>query len=65
MSSRRFAIMAAALCGTVAIAGWVIAAIGGFGLTGIKNTDAAPIEDQASALGGDARPVDTDRPALH
>ena len=61
MSSRRFAIMAAALCGTVAIAGWVISAIGGFGLAGIKNTDAAPIEDRASALSADAKPVDAPR----
>ena len=58
MSSRRFAIMAAALCGTVAIAGWVITAVGGFGLAGIKDTDAARIEDRASALSGDAKPVD-------
>ena len=57
MSSRRFAIMTAAFCGMVAIAGWVIAA-GGFGLAGIKNTDAAPIEDRALALSGDAKPVD-------
>ena len=61
MSSRRFAIMAAALCGTVAIAGWVITAVGGFGLAGIKDTDAAPIEDRASTLSGDAKPVDAPR----
>jgi hypothetical protein len=58
MSSQRFAMMAAALCGTVAIAGWVIAAVGGFRLAGIKHTDEAPIEDRASALSGDAKPVD-------
>jgi hypothetical protein len=50
--------MAAALCGTVAIAGWVIAAVAGFGLAGIKNTDAAPIEGRAQPLSGDAKPVD-------
>jgi len=58
MSSRRFAIMTAAFCGMVAIASWVVAAVGGFGLAGIKNTDAAPIEDRALALSGDAKPVD-------
>ena len=58
MSSRRFAIMAAVLCGTVAFAGWVITAVGGFGLAGIKDTDAARIVDRASALSGDAKPVD-------
>jgi len=39
MSSRRFAIMTAVFCGMVAIASWVVAAVGGFGLAGIKNTE--------------------------
>ncbi len=34
-----------ALCGTVVLAGWAIAGVAGFGVSGIKNTDAAPAED--------------------
>ena len=56
---RRFATMAAALCGTVVVAGWVVIGVAGFGLPGSKNTDAAPIEDhRAPPLSVDAKPVD-------
>ena len=51
MSPRRFAIIAAVLCGTIIFVGCVIAAVSGFGLADIKNTDAPPIEDQATEMG--------------
>src|SRR5208283_4650277 len=50
MNPRRFGIMAAALCGTVILLGWVIAAVAGFGLADIKNTHAAPNKDRATEL---------------
>src|SRR5437660_2297385 len=43
MKPRRFATVAAALCGTVVLAGWIIAWLAGFG---IENTGAVPIEDR-------------------
>jgi hypothetical protein len=56
---RRFATMAAALCGTVVVAGWVVIGVAGFGLPGSKNTAAALIEDhRAPPLSVDAKPVD-------
>ena len=51
MSPRRFAIIAAGLCGTVILVGCVIAAVSGFGLADIKNTHAPPIEDRATEMG--------------
>ena len=45
MSPRRFA-TSAALCGTIVLAGWVVAGLAGFGSPGIEHTDAAPIEDR-------------------
>jgi hypothetical protein len=59
MTPRRFATLAAALCGTVFLAGWVIAAVPGLGMQGIKNTDKGLTEDRrAPPLGVDADPVD-------
>ena len=59
MNPRRFATLAAALCGTVFLAGWVIAAVAGLGMQGIKNTDKGLTEDhRAPPLGVDADPVD-------
>ena len=46
MNPRRFATVAAALCGTVVLAGWVVAWLAGFGSAGIENTGAVPIEDR-------------------
>jgi hypothetical protein len=46
MSPRRFATVAAALCGTFVLAGWVVAWLAGFGSAGIENTGAVPIEDR-------------------
>ena len=51
MSPRRFAIIAAGLCGTAILVGCVIAAVSGFGLADIKNTHAPPIEDRATEMG--------------
>ena len=55
MNPRRFANVAAALCGTVVLAGWVVAWPVGFGSAGIESTGAAPIEDRrAPSLAADA-----------
>jgi hypothetical protein len=63
MSPRRFAIVTAALCGTVILAGCVIAAVARFGLADIKDTHAAPIEHRSAApLSVDTRPGDVSRP---
>jgi hypothetical protein len=58
MTPRRFATLAA-LCGTVFLAGWVIAEVAGLGMQGIKNTYKGLTEDRrAPPLGADADPVD-------
>jgi hypothetical protein len=46
MNPRRFARMVAPSCGTVVLAGWVVAWLAGFGSAGIENTGAAQIEDR-------------------
>src|ERR1700726_4288466 len=46
MNPRRFVAVAAALCGTVILAGWVVAWLAGFGSAGIENTGTVPIEDR-------------------
>jgi hypothetical protein len=62
MNPRRFATVAAALCGTVVLAGWVVAWLAGFGSAGIENTGAAPIEDRrAPSLTADAELADASR----
>ena len=48
MNPRRFATGAAA-CGTLVLAGWVIAWLAGFGSAGIENSGAVPIEDRRAA----------------
>src|SRR6266436_6865319 len=48
MNPGRFATVAAALCGTVVLAGWVVAWLVGFGSAGIENTGAVSIEDHPS-----------------
>ena len=45
MNPRRFP-KVAALCGTVVLAGWVVARLAGFASADIENTGAAPIEDR-------------------
>src|SRR6266849_2320008 len=59
MNPRRLATVAAALCGTVVLAGWVVAWPVGFGSAGIENTGAVPIEERrASSLTADAELAD-------
>src|SRR3984893_6634439 len=58
MNTRRFAIVAAALCGTVVLAGGVVARLPGFATASIENSGAVPIEDRAAALAANARLAD-------
>jgi hypothetical protein len=59
MNPRRSAKVAAALCGTVVLAGWVVAWLGGFGSAGIENAGAVPIEERrAASLTADAELAD-------
>src|SRR5260370_36054697 len=59
MNPRRFPTVAAPLCGTVVLAGWVVAWLAGFGSAGIENTGAVPIEDRrAPSLPADAHLAD-------
>jgi len=46
MNPRRFPTVTAPLCGTVVLAGWVVAWLAGFGSAGIENTGAVPIENR-------------------
>jgi hypothetical protein len=63
MNPRRFATVAAALCGTVVLAGWVVAWPVGFGSSGIESTGAAPIEDRrAPSLAADAELANAPQP---
>ena len=48
MNSRRFAQVTTALCGTVGLAGWVVASLAGLGSADIENAGAVPIEDRRS-----------------
>jgi hypothetical protein len=62
MNPRRFATVAAALCGTVVLARWIVAWLAGFGSTGIENTGAVSIEDRRTpSLMADAELADTPR----
>ena len=59
MNPRRFATVAAALCGTLVLAGWVVAWPVGFGSAGIENAGAVPIEDSRTPfLAADAELAD-------
>jgi hypothetical protein len=59
MNPRRFPTVAAPLCGTVVLGGWVVAWLAGFGSAGIENTGAVPIEDRrAPSLTADAELAD-------
>ena len=44
MNSWRLAQITTALCGTVGLAGWVVASLAGLGSAGIENAGAEPIE---------------------
>jgi hypothetical protein len=59
MNPRRLATVATALCGTVILAGWVVARPAGFGLADIESAGAVPIEDRtAPSLTADAELAD-------
>src|SRR5258705_13023997 len=58
MNPRRFATVAPALCGTVVLAGWIVAWLAGFGSAGIENTGAVPIENRAASLTANAELAD-------
>ena len=58
MNPRRYATVALALCGTVVLAGWIVAWLAGYGSAGIENTGAEPIEDRAASLTANARLAD-------
>jgi hypothetical protein len=58
MNPRRFATVAPALCGTVVLAGWIVAWLAGFGSAGIKTIGAVPIEDRAASLTANAELAD-------
>src|ERR1700688_688722 len=58
MNTRRFATVAAALCGTVVLAGWVVARLPGFATASIENSGAVPIEDRAASLAATATLAD-------
>src|SRR3984957_11115863 len=58
MNPRRSATVALALCGTVVLAGWIVAWLAGYGSVGIENTGAEPIEDRAASLAANARLAD-------
>ena len=59
MNPRRFATVAAALCATLVLAGWIVAWLAGFGPAGTENTGVALIEDRrAASLTADAEIAD-------
>src|SRR5258707_14831280 len=58
MNPRRFTTVAPAFCGTVVLAGGIVAWLAGFGSAGIKNTGAVPIEDRAASLAANAKLAD-------
>jgi hypothetical protein len=49
INPRRSAKVAAALCGTIVLAGWVVAWLAGFGSAGIENAGAVPVEERRAA----------------
>ena len=57
MNPRRSATVAA-LCGTIVLAGWIVAWLAAFGSAGIENTGAAPIKDRATSLAANAELAD-------
>jgi hypothetical protein len=62
MNPRQFATVAAELCGSVVLAGWVVASFAGLGSVGIENAGAISIEDRrAPSLAADAELADAPR----
>ncbi len=59
MNPRQFATVEAELCGSVVLAGWVVASFAGLGSVGIENAGAISIEDRrAPSLAADAELAD-------
>ncbi len=50
MNPRQFATVGAELCGSVVLAGWVVASFAGLGSVGIENAGAISIEDRRAEL---------------
>ncbi|WP_409334789.1 peptidase M15 [Bradyrhizobium neotropicale] len=64
MNPRQFATVAPALCGTIVLAGWVVASLGGLGSASIEHSGALPIEDHpAPSLSTNAEPADAPQAA--
>src|SRR5258707_7387358 len=62
MNPRQFATVAAELCGSVVLAGWVVASFAGLGSVGLENAGAISIEDRrAPSLAADAELADAPR----
>ena len=63
MNPRRLATVATALCGTVVLAGWVVARTAGLGSAAIESAGAVPIKDRgAPSLIVDAALADAPQP---
>src|SRR5258705_9672178 len=58
MNPRRFTTVAPAFCGTVVLAGWIVAGLAGFGSAGTENTRAVSIENRAASLAANAELAD-------
>jgi hypothetical protein len=58
MNPRRFATVAPAFCGSLVLAGWIVAWLAGFGSAGTENTRAVPIENRAASLAANAKLAD-------
>src|SRR6476660_8361056 len=58
LNLRRFTKVAPAFCGTVVLAGWIVAWLAGFGSASTDNTRAVPIENRAASLAGNAELAD-------
>ena len=58
MNPRRFTTVAPAFCGTVVLAGWIVAWLAGFGSASTENTRAVPIENRAASLAANAELAD-------
>lgn len=58
INPRRLAQVVPALCGTVGLAGWIVASLAGFGSASLKNTDAVAVENhRAPSLTANAEAV--------
>jgi hypothetical protein len=58
MNSRRFTTVAPAFCGSLVLAGVIVAWLAGFGSAGTENTGAVPIENRAASLAANAKHAD-------